>query len=107
MGKLSGEKSAARSTPDAVNWRDFDPSWLPRGEQDPLAREFALYRDRLDELLEHAGQFVAIKGDRVLGFYRDRRSALAAALAAYGPVPVLIKRVVETEPVRRPGNVAL
>jgi hypothetical protein len=107
MGKRSGEKTEARGSADVINWRDFDPSWLPHGEHDPLAREFAVYRDRIDELLEHAGQFVAIKGDRVLGFYRDRKSALAAALEAFGPVPVLIKRVVETEPVRRPGNVVL
>jgi hypothetical protein len=98
---------AERAAPDTISWRDFDPSWLPGGERNALAREFATYRDRLDDLLEHKGQFVVIKGDRVLGFYRDQKKGLAAALEAFGAVPVLVKRVVETEPIRRPGNVIL
>jgi hypothetical protein len=107
MGKplRSIRETTPRTAPDSINWRDFEPSWLPDGERNALAAEHLTYRDRLDELLKHAGRFVVIKGDRVLGFYRDRKSALAAALAAFGPVPVLVKRVVETEPVRRPGNV--
>lgn len=108
MGKppRSIGEPAERAVSDSINWRDFEPPWLPDGERNALATEHLTYRDRLDELLKHAGQFVAIKGDGVLGFYRDRKSALAAALAAFGPVPALVKRVVETEPVRRPGNTA-
>lgn len=105
MGKPSRsiKEPAGGTAPESVNWRDFEPSWLPGGEGNALATEHLTYRDSLDELLEHAGQFVAIKSDRVLGFYRDRKSALATAVAAVGPV--LVKRVVETEPMRRPGNI--
>ncbi len=53
----------------------------------------------------HKGQFVVIKGKSVLGYYRDRPSALAAAFKEYGAVPVLVKQIVEMEPVRRLGSV--
>jgi hypothetical protein len=112
MGVIMSKRSADKPTPTKpaapgfIDWRDFDPSWLPGGEQAPLATELVTYRDRLDELLEHKGQFVVIKGRSVLGFYRDRQAALAAAFKEYGAVSVLVKQVVETEPVRRLGNVA-
>ena len=96
-----------QATPDFIDWRDFDPSWLPDGERATLAAELVTYRDRLDELLEHKGQFVVIKGKSILGYYRDRRTALAVAHDEYGAVPVLIKQIVEREPVRRLGNVDL
>ncbi|MGC8638387.1 MAG: hypothetical protein ACP5XB_00750 [Isosphaeraceae bacterium] len=88
-----------------INWRDFDPSWLPGGDQAPLVSELLTYRDRLDELLLHEGQFVVIKGKSVLGYYRDRATALAAAFKKYGAGPVLVKQIVEVEPVRRAGSV--
>ena len=97
----------APATPGFISWRDFDPSWLPGGERAPLATAFVTYRDHLDELLEHKGQFVVIKDESILGYYRDRRAALAAARDEYGLAPVLIKQIVEMEPVRRLGNVAL
>jgi hypothetical protein len=96
-----------QATPGFIDWRDFDPSWLPGGEQATLAAELVTYRDCLDELLKHKGQFVVIKGKSILGYYRDRRAALAAAYNEYGTIPVLIKQVVEREPVRRLGNVSL
>ncbi len=48
-----------------------------------------------------------IKGQSVVGFFRDRKSSVAAAIARFGPVPVLIKKVVEREPLRRVGNAVL
>jgi hypothetical protein len=109
MNERSTRKSrpARPSAPGDIDWRDFDPSWLPGGEQAPLATELVTYRDHLDELLGHEGQFVDIKGKSVLGYYRDRQAALAAAFKEYGATPVLVKQVVEKEPVRRPGNVVL
>jgi hypothetical protein len=95
------------AAPGFIDWRKFDPSWLPGGDKATLATEFVTYRDHLDELLEHEGQFVVIKGTTILGYYRDRRAALAAAHAEYGRVPVLVKQVVGVEPVRRLGNVGL
>lgn len=58
-------------------------------------------------MLKHKGRFVVIKGESVLGDYRTRRAAIAAAFKQYGAVPVLVKQIVETEPARRLGNVAL
>ena len=102
--KPDAESPAA---PDVIDWRNFEPWWLPGGEQAPLATELVTYRDQLDELLRHKGWFVVIKGHLILGYYRSRRAALAAAFKQYGAVPVLVKQIVETEPVRRLGNVVL
>jgi hypothetical protein len=93
--------------PEFIDWRDFDPSWLPGGEHAPFAVEFVTYRDHLDELLKHKGKFVVISGKSIQGYYRDRRAALAAAHEVYGVLPVLVKQIVAMEPVRRPGNVTL
>jgi len=90
-----------------VNWREFDPSWLPGGTQSALATELMTYRDHLDEILQHgksATPFVAIKGTEILGYYRSRQRAVVAAVSRFGTVPVLIKRIVELEPVRSLGG---
>jgi hypothetical protein len=107
MSKRSTDKPAParRTAPGFIDWRDFDPSGLLGGEQAPLAAELMTYRDRLDELLKHKGQFVVIKGKSILGYYRDRQAALTAAFEEYGAVPVLVKQVVEMEPVRRFGTI--
>ena len=120
MSKKAGEKKRpieqvapgkaprdGRPQADDFDWRTFDPAMLEGGAEAPLAIELVTYRDRLDELLRHEGQYVVIKGTVVAGFFRDRRSAVAAAIAAYGPGPVLIKKIVEKEPVRRIGHAIL
>ncbi len=48
-----------------------------------------------------------IKGRVIAGFHRDRKSAVTAAIAQDGSGPVLIKKVVEREPVRQIGHVIL
>jgi hypothetical protein len=109
MNKRSGSKTmpAKQAVPGFIDWREFDASCLPGGEHAPLATELVTYRDHLDELLRHKGQFVVIKDRSILGYYRDRRTALKAAYDAFGAKPVLVKQVVEMEPVRRLGNVNL
>jgi hypothetical protein len=109
MSKRAINKSrpATQVGPGFIDWRNFDPSSLPGGEEAPLATELVTYRDHLDELLKHKGQFVVIKGKSILGYYRDRKVALAAAFKEYGAASVLVKQVVEMEPVRRLGNVVL
>jgi hypothetical protein len=107
-GDVAGEASRSeRPRADYFNWRSFDPAMLKGGLQAPLATELMTYRDRLDELLRHKGQYVVIKGRVLAGFFRDRRSAVEAAIAQYGPGPVLIKKVVEREPVHRLGEAIL
>jgi hypothetical protein len=95
------------SQDDFFDWRTFKPSMLEGGAKAPLAAELITYRDRLDDLLRHKGQYVVIKGREIAGFFRDRRSAVEAAVAAYGPGPFLVKKVVEKEPIRRIGNASL
>jgi hypothetical protein len=96
-----------RSQADDFDWRAFDPAMLKGGLKAALATELVTYRDRLDELLRHEGQYVAIKGRVIAGFFRDRKSAVAATIAQYGPGPVLIKKVVEREPIGRIGQAIL
>ena len=55
----------------------------------------------------HKGEFVVIKGTSVLGYFRDRPSAVTAAIKKYGAVSVLVKQVVEQEPVRHLRDVVL
>jgi hypothetical protein len=106
---MSRKKTAGDggSQSDSFDWRTFEPSMLGGGDEAPLAAELTTYRDCLDELLRHKDQYVVIKGQEIAGFFRDRRSAVEAAIAAYGPGPFLIKKVVEREPVRRIGRASL
>ena len=92
------------SPDDFFDWRTFEPSTLEGGAKALLATELTTYRDRLDELLQREGEYVVIKGREIAGFFRNRRSAVEAAVAAYGPGPCLVKKVVEKEPVSRIGH---
>jgi hypothetical protein len=92
---------------DFFDWRTFKPSMLEGGAKAPLAAELTTYRERLDDLLQHKGQYVVIKGREVAGFFRGRRSAVEAAVAKYGRGPFLVKKIVEKEPIWRIGNASL
>ena len=106
---MSKKKTAGDggSQSDFFDWRTFEPSMLEGGAKAPLATELVTYRDRLDELLQHKGEYVVIKGREIAGFFRNRRSAVEAAVAAYGPGPYLVKKVVEKEPARQIGHASL
>jgi hypothetical protein len=101
VGAVGGNNDRA----EYFDWRSFDPTMLKGGLAAPLAMELVTYRDHLDELLRHKGQYVVIKGNVIAGYYRDRKSAVTAAIARYKSDPVLIKKVVEKEPVRQIGHV--
>jgi hypothetical protein len=88
------------SQSELFDWRTFEPAMLEGGAEAPLATELVTYRDHLDELLRHEGQYVVIRDQEIAGYFRDFRSAVGAAIAAYGSGPVLIKKVVEREPIR-------
>jgi hypothetical protein len=112
MGHSSGQKSAPvrDQVPldpkgELFEWRTFDPAMLPGGLDAPLAAELVTYRDRLEEMLrDHEGEFVVMKGDRIVGYYPSRQAALKSAFKTFGRETVLVKRVVEFEPVRRVGG---
>ena len=92
--------------PADLDWRRFDPSML-QGEAALLAKELVTYRDHLQELLLHQGRFVVIKGQEILGIYRSRNAALKEAARRFGPAPVLVKKIVEREPIRDLGHADL
>jgi hypothetical protein len=92
------------SPDDFFDWRTFEPSMLEGGAKASLATELTTYRDRLDELLQHEGDYVVIKGREIAGFFCNRRSAVEAAVAAYGPGPCLVKKIVEKEAICRIGH---
>jgi hypothetical protein len=92
---------------ELYDWRSFDPRTLPGGTSAPLAAELVTYRNRLDEMLsDHAGEFVVIKGDRIVAYHSSRQAALKAVLHEFGREPALIKQVLDKEPVRRASAVA-
>jgi hypothetical protein len=84
------------------NWREFEPAML--NGNDDLAAELTAYRDNLDTLLKERGKYVVIKGSEIIGVYKARQSAMKAAFR-FAPDPVLVKKIVEQEPVRQIGHV--
>lgn len=62
--------------------------------------ELDYFKRHLDEFCrDHLGEFVAIKGERVVGFFPDELKAFVAILDEYGPTNshALIKKVAHTE----------
>ncbi len=62
-----------------------------------LEREMATYRAHLPELLQHAGKYVFIRGDRVVEVFDTYADALRAAYAQAKPGEFMIKRIVPAE----------
>ena len=100
--RISHDKTGVAST-QTFNWRDFRPEML--GGNDRFATELKTYRDNLDELLTNRGKFVVIMGSTVVGVYR-RSSVGDERRVSVRAVPVLVKRIVEFEPVLQAGHVA-
>ncbi len=89
------------------NWRTFEPSMLRDGSNSPLAQELVTYRDKLDEMLDgHEGDFVVIKGGKIIGYYANREDAVDEVFARFGTEPALIKKVMELEPLLLLGRFA-
>jgi hypothetical protein len=84
-----------------LDWRDFRPEMLPGGGR--FAVELTTYRDHLDSLLAEAGKYVVIKGHEIIGIYDDLEAAVEAS-ARFTPEPVLVKQIVEKEPIRQVGH---
>jgi hypothetical protein len=57
------------------------------------------YRDNLGTLLQDRGKYVVIKGPQVVGVFRTQSSVMKAAFR-FAPRPVLVKKIVEEEPIR-------
>ena len=74
---------------------------------DYLKTEQATYESMRVMLHEHhAGKFVVIKGDKLLGSYDTFDTAAREAIRAYGRGPYLIREVKEPTVMRMPSSVA-
>jgi hypothetical protein len=96
-------KKARVPSAQVLNWKDFRPAML--GANDHLATELVTYRDNLGTLLINRDKFVVIKGAKILGVHKTLESAMKVAIQ-FAPVPVLVKKIVESEPVVHLGHVA-
>ncbi len=86
----------------SFDWRDFRPEMLQG--QSTFAVELTTYRDHLDSLLADSGKYVVIKGRDIIGIHNDFDEAVEAAFQ-FVPEPVLVKQIVEREPIREVGHV--
>jgi hypothetical protein len=69
---------------------------------DPLRLEEAFFEvNRMDWLQDHAGEFALIKGKTLHGFFASEADALEMGLKCVGFVDMLIKEVVEKDPILR------
>lgn len=63
-----------------------------------LEQELRTYEEHRDELLGSAkGQFVLIKGDRLVGTFDTANDALKRGYEEFGNAPFLVKQIVEVE----------
>ena len=59
-----------------------------------LQREYRVYLKHHDEFVpQHLNDFVLIKGDRIVDFYKSYEAALESGLENFGNVPFFIKDV--------------
>ncbi len=65
------------------------------GVMEALQREQAYLRQRLAELMtEHAGEWVVVKDEHVVGFYKDMETAFGDAIRQFGlDNPFLLQQV--------------
>lgn len=62
-----------------------------------LEHEMATYRKEHDKLLAHAGKYVVISGDRVVGVFAAYEDALREGYKACGIAPFLVKLIERIE----------
>lgn len=67
----------------------------------PLAVEWEFYRREVGNLIAagHAGEWVLIKDEEVIGFFASRREAIDAGFQRFFRQPILVHQVLSREPV--------
>jgi hypothetical protein len=105
--RVNGKERSPKRWPQPrfINWRTFDPTKV-EGDTS-LLEELVTYKDHLEELLERKGDYVLIKGRRVIGIFADRREAIEKAVDLFGGQPALVKQIVAKEPIHTLGGAAL
>jgi len=73
----------------------------------PLARELKTYESKLAGWADREGQFVLIKGGRVLGFFPGTDAALEAGYDKFGGESFLVKQIFLHEPIYQLGHVEI
>ncbi len=102
--RRGGSQDAPFASP-IRNSRTFDPSKVV-GDR-TLIEELTTYRDHLDELLKRKGDYVLIKGQRIIGIFADRQEAIEKAYDLFAEEPALVKQIVERERIHSLGGVIL
>ena len=69
-----------------------------------LEKEIRTYEEKLPELLVHAGKFVVIYGQQVVGFFDSYADALQAAYAQFHSEPFLVKQIQAVEQIQFVGR---
>jgi hypothetical protein len=89
-----------------MNWRHRIIHWteLPEDKSGgPLAAEANFYRRLVGKLIVegHENRWVLIKGEEIIGIWDARDEALAVATERFFQQPVLVKQILEWEPLLR------
>jgi hypothetical protein len=89
-----------------VNWRDRIMHWTELKEDTsggPLATEANFYRREIGRLLAEGydNRWLIIKGEEIIGIWDTREEAFAAATERFFRQPVLVKQILEWEPLIR------
>ena len=59
-----------------------------------LEKELAVFRERLNEwLVDHENEYVLIKGERVIDFFKSKMDAIQRGYREFGNVPFLVRQV--------------
>ena len=88
---------------DESGRRTIPHTELPEAGAGPLREEWETYRREAPRLLAEGreGQFVVIKGDRIVSIHDGRGAAREAGLRLYLLEPFLVQQVRSEEPVLR------
>ena len=66
----------------------------------PLQKEYDVFLSHIDEFVpNHINEFVLIKGEKVISFFKSYEDALKEGLTKFGNVPFFIKVVKKEEEV--------
>ena len=107
-GRSMDQRRERSRRPEArlFDWSKFDPAMVESDGRPSLVEELTTYRDQLPELLQHEGAYVVIKG-KTYKILPDREAALQYAIEQYWPAPVLVKKIVDKEPLNSLGGAVL
>jgi hypothetical protein len=89
-----------------MNWRQYMMHWTEIAEDTsggPLATEWNFYRREVGRLLIQGNdnRWAVITGEQIVGVWDVREAAFAVAAERFPGQPVLVKQILEWEPLIR------